>query len=203
MTWLQFFASIVQSLASLAWPAAVVASVWIFRNDIRPLLPRFRVKHKDTEVSFRLEEAEKIVEQLPAPSTELPLAPPEEVSNFEKIARLSPRAALLEMRREVEDTLRKEVDQRKRPWQKPQSPQSSRQLLRLLRASNAIDPTAANLFEDALAIGNIAAHDESVSFTFEDAMRYRSVVDHAMRFFETPPHNGLDDYGKSTPQERN
>lgn len=204
MTWLEFIATMFQALMSVAWPAAVVLSVWIFRNEIRPMLPMFRLKHKDTEISFRLDEAEKTVGQLPAPREEAMLAPPEEVSHFEKIAKLSPRAALLDMRREVEGVLTKEFERlvSTKPWKISQSSSlSSRQVLRALRAGKAIDPTAANLFEDVLAIGNIAAHDDNINFTFDDAVRYRNVVDHAMRFLETPPVGGPEDFPNLPPQE--
>src|SRR5690606_3918441 len=98
MNWLDFFADVLRSIVSLAWPAAIVMSVWIFRNEIRPLLPRMRVKHKDTEFSFRLEEAEKVVDSLPPQPADVAPATPEEISSFERLARISPRSAMLEMR---------------------------------------------------------------------------------------------------------
>ncbi|MCV9997670.1 hypothetical protein OE766_05375 [Pararhizobium sp. YC-54] len=182
MNYLDFVASII---SSLAWPSAFVGGVWIFRNEIRPLLPRLHLRHNETEVSFRLDEAEKVVEQLPPPAADAvtTTATAEEISHFEKIARLSPRAALLEMCEEVEEVLRSEATRQgiRKSWMT-----SPRQVLRWLRTQGSIDGTAANLFEDVLAIGNIAAQDQNVTFTIEDARRYRNLVDHAMRFFETP-----------------
>lgn len=208
MSWLEFIATMFESLMSVAWPVAVVLSVWLFRREIGPLLPHMRLKHKETEISFRLDEAERVVNQLPPPADEVALAPPEEISHFEKIARLSPRAALMEMRREVETVLNREADRMPAlPWKKnvvgATPHHSPRQILRVLRSKNAIDSTAANLFEDVLAIGNIAAHDDATTFTFEDAMRYRNVVDQAMRFLEIPPVNGPEDYPTLLPQEGN
>src|SRR5437879_4886551 len=55
----QFVASLVQSIASLGWPIAIVLAVWLFRDQLIKLLPLLRVKHKDWEASFRLEEAER------------------------------------------------------------------------------------------------------------------------------------------------
>jgi hypothetical protein len=40
-------ASIIQSIVSLAWPAAIVAIVWLFRDKLVDLLPLLRVKHKE------------------------------------------------------------------------------------------------------------------------------------------------------------
>jgi len=54
----QVFASIFQSLVSLAWPVAFVIAVMLFHDRLRSLSPLLRVKQKDLEASFRLEEAE-------------------------------------------------------------------------------------------------------------------------------------------------
>lgn len=45
-------AVIIQSVASLAWPAAIVASVYIFRSKLGELLPRLQIKHGESQVSF-------------------------------------------------------------------------------------------------------------------------------------------------------
>jgi hypothetical protein len=50
MDWLQFISSIVQSLVSLAWPAAFVAAVWLFREKSTALLPLLRFKYKDLPI---------------------------------------------------------------------------------------------------------------------------------------------------------
>jgi hypothetical protein len=42
----------IQSIASLAWPAAIVASVYLFRAQLGDLLPRLQIKHGESEVSF-------------------------------------------------------------------------------------------------------------------------------------------------------
>jgi hypothetical protein len=53
----QFSAAIFQSIASLAWPAALVACVWLFREKLSTLLPLLRMKYKDLDVSFRFEKS--------------------------------------------------------------------------------------------------------------------------------------------------
>ncbi|MER8852186.1 DUF4145 domain-containing protein [Mesorhizobium australicum] len=192
MNWLEFWASVIASVASLAWPAAVVAAVWLFRGEIRPLLPRLRLKHKDTEISFRLDEAEKAVGQLPPPSADSPPAPPEELSRFERIADISPRSALLELRREVEDVLRSE-DRKFARATGASPPRGVRDILRRMSVTNRISPEAHTLLEDVLAIGNIAAHDSAATFTKEDAMRYRAVVDRAIELLDIDPRE-MDDF---------
>ena len=59
-------AVIIQSVASLAWPAAFVFAVWLFRKELVGLLPLLRVKHKDWEASF--DRAEKEAAALSAAS---------------------------------------------------------------------------------------------------------------------------------------
>jgi hypothetical protein len=73
MDWLQFWASIV---ASLAWPAAIVLIVLLLRRALLRVLPRLRrLKYGGAEAEFheKLEEAEEEVADLPVP-TPLPKA---------------------------------------------------------------------------------------------------------------------------------
>jgi hypothetical protein len=76
-----FAASLIQSLA---WPAAVIIIVCLFRQRLIELLPNIRLKHKDTELSFRLDIAEQEAKKLPPPEAvpELPPQTAEEHSRF-------------------------------------------------------------------------------------------------------------------------
>jgi len=133
------------------------------------------LKHKDTEIDFRLEEAEKAAENLPPPSHEAPPPTPEELDKFERLARISPRSAMMEVRRSVEEAI-KTVAHRS-PNQTFGSP---RTMLRSLRASKSIDPAVASVFDEILMIGNIAAHEGQAGFTAEDAIRYRALAEKAI-----------------------
>src|SRR2546423_948763 len=95
-------ASIIQSLVSLAWPAAIVFAVLIFRERLGRLLPLLHVKHKDWEASFRLDQAEKEAAALPPQGPDVSEPTPEEKTKFEQIAELSPSAAIMDLRRELE-----------------------------------------------------------------------------------------------------
>lgn len=48
-----FWAAVVQSIASAAWPVAFISAVWILRKDIRRLLPYAQLKFAGNEISFR------------------------------------------------------------------------------------------------------------------------------------------------------
>lgn len=43
------------TIGEIAWPAAITYGVYVFRDEIAKLLPNLKVKHNDTEVSFRQE----------------------------------------------------------------------------------------------------------------------------------------------------
>ncbi|MBY2950521.1 DUF4145 domain-containing protein [Rhizobium leguminosarum] len=173
MNYLDFFASVI---SSLSWPISIVAVAWIFRREIRPLLPKLRLKHKDTEIDFRLGEAERAAEQLPPPPPESDPPTPEEQDSFERLARLSPRSALLEVRRSVEDAI--EILAEGMGLPRVGSP---RHVLRSLRAKQLIDPAVASLFDEVLHLGSIAAHARDVDFGYDDAVRLRVLADKAIR----------------------
>ena len=171
MDWLQFFSSVV---GSLAWPAAIVACVLIFRQKLAELMPMLSLKYMGFEASFRLDQAEKEAAELPLPPASPEAQPtPEEKDNFQKIAQLSPRAAILEVRTEIEDTLRNVATGI------PVSNQinSTAGLTRLLRNRDVIDHQTSALLDDLRVIGNQAAHNSNAMFSVEDALRYKALAD--------------------------
>ncbi|MEZ2146360.1 hypothetical protein AAE026_29290 [Bradyrhizobium sp. DN5] len=103
--------SICRSDVSIARFVGVARSggscVWLFREKLNTLLPFLRMKYKDFDVSFRLDQAEKeaalILPRPPSPDLE---PTPEEKSRFEKVAEHSPRAAILEKRAELEQVVK-------------------------------------------------------------------------------------------------
>lgn len=173
----QFLSSIVSSLVSLAWPAAVFGSVYLFREKLKELLPLLRMKYKDFDVSFRLEQAEKEAAMRPVPADAAPEPTPEEADKFEQIAEVSPRAAILEARTDVEEGLRSLA---KTSNLLTSRVQSFLGLTRLLRSRGVIDPAISSLLDDLRVLGNNAAHNSETEFSKEDAMRYRTLANQAM-----------------------
>jgi hypothetical protein len=181
----EFIASILQSLVSLAWPAAFLVAVWLFREKLIELLPRLKLKHKDTEVSFILDQAEKESAQIPKPPPSPDLEPtPEEKSRFEKVAEHSPRAAILEKRAELEQALRSIAEPyivatNNRSWKS--MPLTS--AIRILRNQNIIDETTSALLDDLRSIGNRAAHSADGSeFTTAEALRFGKLTDDTLAY---------------------
>lgn len=171
----QFAASVIRSVVSLAWPAALVFCVWLFRAQLAALLPNLRVKHKEWEFSFRLGEAEKAAAKLPAEPNALEAPPtPEEKSRFEQIAKLSPRAAILEMRATLEEAVRSFADALGMPNASPYVSYAS--LVRNLRKNDLIDANTSAVLDDLRAVGNAAAHNQSDP-TEQDALRFGKLAE--------------------------
>ena len=182
----QFIASIFQSLVSLAWPAAFVIAVALFRGKLTELLPHLRLKHKDTEVSFRLEQAEKEAAQIPKAPTSPDTEPtPEEKTRYERVAEHSPRAAILEKRAELEQTLRSAAEPYATSTGSPGRILSLTAAIRVLRSHNIIDENTSALLDDLRAIGNRAAHSrDGNEFTKDEALRFGKLADDAIAIIE-------------------
>jgi hypothetical protein len=174
----QFIASMVQSIVSLAWPIAIFACVWLFRQRLQTLLPLLRVKHKDWEASFRLDQAEKEAAELPpTPATPEAEPTPEEKDKFQKLVEISPRAAILEQRAEIEDALEMLA---KTADEELGGTRSLLQLTRKLRSLDIIDPTTSAILDDLRVIGNNAAHRLDTEFTSDEAQRYRRLANNVI-----------------------
>jgi len=169
-------AEIVKAIASLAWPAAIFGAVYLFRQKLAELLPLFRARYKDFEVSFRLDKAEQEAASLP-PAPDVPDAQPtpEEKSRFEQLADISPRAAILELRSELEEAVSQLVERHMTYAGK--APLTLLTGTRLLRANELIDAKTSALLDDLRVIGNQAAHSNNTVFTKQDAMRFRALAD--------------------------
>jgi hypothetical protein len=176
----QFTAAIFQSLVSLAWPAALVACVWLFRDKLNALLPLLRMKYKEFDVSFRLDQAEQEAALIPAPPPSPESEPtPEEKSRFERVAENSPRAAILEKRAELEQVVRTAAE----PYVSSSIAKSWKTLalssaIRALRQQGIIDEKTSALLDDLRVIGNRAAHSsDSSEFSKDEALRFAKLTD--------------------------
>lgn len=173
MDCLEFVASIV---GSVAWPAAVVASVFLFRKELKRLMPLLQLKYKDLDISFRLSAAEKDAAELPPVLPEI-IPTPEETDRFAQIAELSPRAAILEVRVDLLDALTSLAMASNVPTAKTSSMLA---LMRSLRSKDIINSQTSALLDDLRVLGNNAAHNSQSSFTKDDALRYRSLANQAI-----------------------
>ncbi len=174
----QFIASLVQSIISLAWPVALVAAVWLFREKITELLPFLRLKYKDLDVSFRLDQAEKEAKALkPAEADDAAEPTPEETDKFMKLVRISPRAAVLERSRELENALEAFAAAVGMPTSRMRG---LLDLTRELRKHGLIDQATSALLDDLRAVRNAAAHGNAAEISEQDAFRFGDLADKAI-----------------------
>ena len=110
----------------------------LFRKKLLTLLPLLKLSKGDFEAYFeeRLEKAEDEARQLAPGPKEVPPTP-EETQRFEEIARLSPRAAILELRAKLDSSLQRACGaNRHSTWERG----SPTVLIRELRSKETIDP---------------------------------------------------------------
>lgn len=168
-------ASLFQSLTSLAWPAAAVVCVYLFREKLNEILPHLHFKHKETEISFRLAEAAKEAEELTAKEPAL-AAPAERLPDrLLRLAEISPSAAIMEGWKDVEEAIKHVLINRLGPGHigEKMGLIIPKKLLLQLQAEGEIDRETVNLFSDLLKIRNDVAHaNDKPKPSFEDALQY-------------------------------
>jgi len=172
--------AVTSMIAAFALPAALVISVWLFKEKLAMLLLMLKVKHKDWEASFRWDKAEAEAKKLPnAPFDPDAQPTPEEKSRFEQMAKISPRGAVLEVAVQLEEAVRS--------YASAQGFANYNRryalLIRLLRSSRLIDANTSALLDDLRNIGNAAAHNLSDPTEIE-AIRYKKLADQLIRHFD-------------------
>jgi hypothetical protein len=166
MDWLTFISSL---LRSLAWPIAVVVIALVFRRPLSGLLPLLQhLKYKDLELDFG-RGVQEVQEDLEQTLTQEEIVTPDQPV-AERLADVSPRAAVMEAWREVEasatDTVRAlsggEVHMKWLTLKK----------LRQLEESKLLDTKTVALLSDFRGLRNQAAHAPDFALSKESAMEY-------------------------------
>ncbi|MBK5415033.1 DUF4145 domain-containing protein [Pseudomonas sp. TH31] len=162
MDWLQFFSSIV---SSIAWPAAVVMLAYLMRNPLAKLIPLIRtLKYKDLQIDIG-EQLEAVREQVDAKGETPEIATQEPPLSFQSLAKADPRAAVLSawipVETELNDISRKMgMDLRS----------STIRILAALYQANVLDELTFNTLQKLRHIRNTAVHVTEAGVTFEDAI---------------------------------
>ncbi|MDR9875913.1 DUF4145 domain-containing protein [Pseudomonas allii] len=162
MDWLQFFSSVI---SSLAWPAAVITLAWLMRNPLSKLVPLIRtLKYKDLQIDIG-EQLEAVRDQVGAEGEELNLpieAPP---LSYKSLAQADPRAAVLSAWLPVETELYG-IAAKLGISGKP----SPLLLIRELERAGVLDQVTFDTLEKLRRIRNAAIHITEAEVTFDDAM---------------------------------
>lgn len=180
MDLLTFIATIV---GSIAWPAALLATVFMIRRPLAELLPGIRrLKYKDLEVDFgkELEKIEAVMDTVEVgaqPTCELPAEvqpeplPKTRAELLDKLAELSPNAAILESWRNVERTL--DYYFRSRSIKRPVSGQA---ISGHLDYDPNFPPQLVSAYQELRHLRNRAAHDRE-NLTAEHAKEFGVLAD--------------------------
>lgn len=164
----QFIADLFKSAVSLAWPIMIFAIVYIFKEPLIKLLPYLDISYKDFKLSLR--QAEQKAEALPeqkAPAQKL------EESEFDKLLKVSPAAAVVQMRRELEASLMAYAEKRGMV----RIPLGLHRLSRELLSHELIDQTTAEVLTDLAQTAAAASHSSSEMISESDAIRFRDVAE--------------------------
>ena len=180
MDFLTFIATIT---GSLAWPLSLLVALFMMRRPIAELLPGLRrLKFKGLEVDFgkELEKIEAVmdtVEENDKPKGELPAEvqpeplPKTRTELLNKIAELSPNAAILESWRNVERT--RDFYFSSRGIKRPLSGQS---ILGYLNYDPDFPPQLVSAYQELRLLRNRAAHDQE-NLTAKHAREFSVLAD--------------------------
>lgn len=177
---LTFLATIV---GSLAWPVSLLVALFLLRRPITELLPSLRrFSYKELEVDFgkelqKIEAVMDTVEEKTQHQGELPVEvqpeplPKTRTELLEKIANLSPNAAILESWRNVERAL--DFYFSSRGIERPRSGQS---ILGHLDYDPNFPPQLVSAYQELRLLRNRAAHDQE-NLTAEHAKEFSALAD--------------------------
>ncbi|MDH4245628.1 MAG: hypothetical protein OEV38_17950 [Nitrospira sp.] len=188
MDWLTFISSVV---ASVAWPGVLVGILIWLRKPLATLVTALRsARFKDLELSFskKLDELEGKAEQakLPAPGTR-PAWVYENPDDWtfgdyiERLAPISPRAAISEAWRHVELALKAAATRSggKPPTRTTDSAQS-------LQQEGLLPRDAASLVEDLRALRNRAVHADDFDIDPERAIEFARLAERVIASIRPP-----------------
>ncbi|WP_417456161.1 hypothetical protein [Kordiimonas sp.] len=171
LTWLEFFSSIV---ASLAWPLAIIVALVIFKDPILQAIPRLqRIRYKELVAEFN-KGLDKIERQAEAAGLKQ-VEHTEDIEDFEEhlqqIAQVSTNAAIVEAFRQIEKAAKALIKANgSRVDYKVAAPY--RMIERLLREYSLLDTREVKIFHDLRILRNKITHSENFESTASQANEY-------------------------------
>lgn len=163
---------LVEVLKAVAWPGVVLTAVLLLRKQLRALVPLLtKLKYKDLELVFGREAAEARAEaaNLPPPPGRAVAPLPQISPEVQRLLSVSPRAAIMEAWREVEQAARESAI-RRQVSQPGLGTIAPGKLANLLAVHGILEPPQLGLFHDLRALRNQAAHAPEFVLS-EDAAR--------------------------------
>jgi hypothetical protein len=169
MDWLSFLSNIV---GSLAWPGTIIVIIFLVRKPLGDLLPLLqRLKYKDLELEFgrRIGEVKDEVErELPGEAQRI--FPEKEIEPLAKLAEISPRSAILEAWRAVEEATLEAAKRVAGPDFRNRT--LTFNAIRFLEKQGSIDENIVRLLREIRSLRNEAAHAPNFALSKESALEY-------------------------------
>lgn len=175
MDWKQFFASMI---ASAAWPTAIVILGFALRKHLASLVSLLsRVRYKDFEAEFNQESLELKAKSIVAISQDKQDLSyiEKESAHLLKLANLSPRGAILEAWRMVEDSVSKHTSV---IWKKRSEEEGANYMwsqsseIPFLLKEGVIDEAQFSLLQKLKELRNIAVHSSNSELESVNAEDY-------------------------------
>ncbi len=154
---------IVEIVKAVAWPLVVALIAFQLKDKISELLPRIKkLKHKDTELEFA-EGVSKLVREQEAKGNNKPVNlvtnEAQERYNFLlKLADISPRSAVLEAFREIENASVSTIS--KLPGENLAHGARPLSIMQRILSDLALTPSEVKMFNQLRVLRNKAAHDK-------------------------------------------
>ena len=193
---------VVQLVQALAWPVVVLIIAVVFRGEFRGLIARLtKMKYKEIEAEFKeglAATAEQAALQAPATiSVEGATSPKAlgyvtanpRVQTLERIASVSPRAAVTEAWTMLETTMRDAVVKRGGDGRRMQSPL---QLLAELRQTNSVPRATVNSIDTLRELRNKVVHASEFTPDLGDALLYVHMATDAIEMIENALNQNPD-----------
>jgi len=188
MDWLQFTSTMTGHIVSLAWPSVVLIGIWAFKEKLVEILPGSRFKKGDMEVE--LGKAEKVAARVPAieDGAEEVVKAADEYDLFMRMAKLSPRGAVLELRNDLEATVIEAANMHGQYDSPAHTVGTFGDAIEYLRDREQIGSATSRLLWELQSIGNSVAHGSIVDA--DEALRYRQLAYKAMARLKRLPEKG-------------
>lgn len=189
----QFIASLV---ASLAWPAAAASMVFFLRRPIARLLRDRHVQYLEAgpsgvKLSFfddRIEDAQKELAEASSEQSEATKPSPDQIAGLasaqsdfmeemRQLAKVAPRAVVLESFARLEEELRRTVRTTGQERSRYRGTISARNLARMAVEQGLLTPSEAAAVDDVAVVRNVLSHEgASNEFDADRALSYAAVV---------------------------
>ncbi len=187
----------VKLIDAIAWPAAIVWLGFLFRREVRKLLGRMSTfKYKEMEAKFEKEllkaetEAKKIItsegktwEEASARGVTT------QHEQFQRIANISPRAAIIESWLDVEVAI---IAAAEKAGLEVKPPINIHQLAMHLFSMKVLNNEVISVYQSLRKLRNQAAHMADFTLSYEEAIKYLDLalgVANTFRRYATTSHN--------------